>query len=54
MTKVVKLFGTKWMGNGNGGRVTRPTSRVKHRGFPKTGLSAQQICSDEDRNIQHQ
>jgi hypothetical protein len=45
MTKVVKLFGTKWMGNGNGGRVTRRTLRVKHRGFPKTELSVLKLIS---------
>jgi hypothetical protein len=33
------------MGNGNGGRVTQPNLRVKHRGFPKTELSVLNLIS---------
>jgi len=34
--RAAKLFGTKWMENGNGGRVIRPTLRVCHPACPRT------------------
>ena len=38
-TRGVKLFGTKWMENGNGGRVTRPTTRAQDLASPGTEIS---------------